>query len=452
MILPPTFSPITIKSSASKNSFIWFGPWPRLNISDPEMIKEILRKPDVFRKPLPEIAKTLIGGGLLLLEGEKWSKHRKIVNPAFHADKLKNMVPAIGLSCSNMINKLKEMVSGRRNEGGFEVDMWPYIDELTGDMISRTAFGSSHEQGSKIFQLQKERVKLTLQLLQFSFIPGWRHVPTKVNRKVKALNNEIQSILRSIIEKRHNDAMESGEGIFGDDLLGTLMESNARLVGEDRRQGSKNGGMSIDDVIDECKLFYIAGSETTACLLVWTMVLLCKHPEWQAQAREEVIRVFGNSEPSLEGLSHLKIVTMILQEALRLYPPAPLVIRGPKETVKLGNLTIPEGVHMTLLIGLLHCDPEIWGDDAKDFNPLRFSEGISKAAVKNQSSFVPFTAGPRVCIAQNFAMIEAKMAIAMILRSFLFELSPSYLHAPFAILTLQPQHGAPMILHSLEIK
>ncbi|KAI3466003.1 hypothetical protein Pfo_022666 [Paulownia fortunei] len=420
-----------IYTKYGQNSFMWFGPWPRLNIADPELIKEILRKLDVFQKPLSETGKMLTGG-LVSHEGEKWAKHRKIINPAFHLEKLKNMVPAIGLSCSSMVDKWKAMVSSSN-------------EDLSGDVISRTAFGSSHEEGRRIFQLQRNKIKLTLQLLKFSFIPGWRYLPTKENRKLKAMNNEIRSLLRGIIDKRQK-AMDRGEAIPGDNLLGTLMESNSRFSQD---HGNKNPGMSIEDVIEECKLFYFAGSETTSSLLVWTMVLLCKYPEWQTQAREEVMQVFGNSEPSFEGLNHLKTVTIILQEVLRLYPPAPLVFRSPTETVKLGNLTIPAGVHMMLLIGLLHYDPKIWGDDAKEFKPQRFSEGVSNAA-KIQSSFIPFSSGPRVCIGQNFAMIEAKIAIAMILQRFSFELSPSYLHAPFSIVTLTPQYGAPLILRSLD--
>lgn len=140
---------------------------------------------------------------------------------------------------------------------------------------------------------------------------------------------------------------------------------------------------------------------------------------------------------------------MILQEVLRLYSPVPLTPRGPVETVKLGDLTIPVGVHLTLLVGMLHGNHEIWGDDAKEFKPQRFAEGVSIAA-KIQSSFIPFSMGPRICVGFNYAMIEAKMAIAMIVKHFSFELSPSYLHAPFAVLTLHPQYGAPIIMRNLE--
>ncbi|KAL2476475.1 Cytochrome [Abeliophyllum distichum] len=424
-----------------RDSFLWFGPSPRLNVTDPELMKEILTKPGLYQKPRPDPIGETIVGGLLFLENEKWTKHRKIINPAFHLEKLKNMVPEISLSCSNMIDKWEAFVS--RTKGSYELDIWPYLEDLTGDVISRTSFGCNYEDGRRIFQLQKEQVQLVLQLLQFCFIPGWRYFPTKENRRMKAISQEIQSLLRGIINKREK-AMERGEAM-SDDLIGILMESNFKEIQE---HGNKSGGMSIEDVIEECKLFYFAGSETTSNLLVWTMVLLSKHQEWQVRARDEVLQVFGMRKPTFDGLNHLKTVTTILQEVLRLYPPAPLLLRAPTKPVKLGNTTLPVGVELTLLIGLLHYDPKIWGDDVKEFKPQRFSEGIS-SATKAQFSFIPFSSGPRICIGQNFAMIEAKMALSMILQKFSFELSPSYVHAPFPVMTLQPQHGAPIVLHKL---
>ncbi|KAL8557641.1 hypothetical protein ACS0TY_004920 [Phlomoides rotata] len=383
-----------------------------------------------------------IAGGLVFLEGEKWTKHRKIVNPAFHLDKLKSMMQAMDTSCRSMIHKWEGMCN---KTGGCEIDVWPYLEDFTGDVISRTAFGSSYEEGRKIFQLQTDRIKLTIQLFQMSMIPGWRYLPTKANRKEKAIRKEIQCLVRGIIDKKVK-AIERGEAGCVDDLLGIMMETNSRFIAED---GSKNAGMSIEDVIEECKLFYVAGSETTASLLVWTMVLLSTHPEWQTRAREEVVNVLGNLEPCFEALNHLNIVKMILHEVLRLYPSIPLTDRATSETVKLGNLTIPAGVHLGLLIAHIHHDPEIWGEDAKEFNPQRFSEGVPNAA-KTLSAFIPFSSGPRSCIGQNYTMIEAKIALSMILRRFSFDLSPSYLHAPLAVITLQPQHGAPLILHRLE--
>ncbi|PPR89004.1 hypothetical protein GOBAR_AA31689 [Gossypium barbadense] len=352
----------------------------------------------------------------------RWSKRRKIINPAFHQDKLKNMLPAFYQSCSDMLSKWEKMVC---TEGYSELDVWPYLVDLTRDVISRSAFGSSFEEGKRIFQLLGDQLVLRIKLIQIVYIPGWRH---------------IKESLREMIKRREKAIKAREES--NEDLLDILVESNIREM------EAKNMGMSIEDVIEECKLFYFAGQETTSVLLVWTMVLLARYADWQSKAREEVLHVLGDSKPDVDGLNRLKVVTMILYEVLRLYPSATELGRSVPEEIKLGNLLLPAGTEVSVPILLIHHDKDLWGDDAREFKPERFAEGVSKAT-KSQVTFLPFGWGPRICIGQNFAMMEAKMAVAMILQHFWFELSPSYAHTPCSMVTLRPQHGAQIILHKL---
>ncbi|XP_060190318.1 cytochrome P450 CYP72A219-like [Lycium barbarum] len=295
-----------------KGSFAWLGPYPLVFITDPEHVKEILTKTYVYQKAThPNPLANLLAQGLVRLEEDKWAKHRKIINPAFHVEKLKHMLPAFYLSCSEMLRKWEEIVP---NETSFELDVWPDLQIMTSEVISRTAFGSSYEEGRIVFELQKEQAEYVTDIGRSIYIPGSRLLPTTRNKRMLEIEKQVQTTIRHIIDKRLR-AMEEGE-TSKDDLLGILLESNMKEI---EKHGHKDFGMTTIEVIEECKLFYFAGQETTSVLLVWTMILLCLHPEWQVRAREEVLQVFGNDKPDLEGLSRLKIVTMILYETLRLF-------------------------------------------------------------------------------------------------------------------------------------
>ncbi|KAI7993171.1 hypothetical protein LOK49_LG11G01152 [Camellia lanceoleosa] len=430
-----------IANKYGKKCVIWTGTSPAVMITEPHLIEEILLKNNNFKKPTPSPTLSLLLAGLAGYEGEKWAKHRRIMNPAFYLEKLKHMLPAMHVCCTEMMSKWKELVSEKG--GSCELDVSPHLHNLAADVIARTAFGSSYEEGRRIFELQMQLASLVFQLSQSMNFPGRRFLPTKINKRIKAINNEAQILVRGVIDEREK-AMKLG-GAGDEDLLSVLLKTNFREINE---HANKNAGMSIDDVIKECKLMYFVGQGTTAQLLTWAMIMLSLHPNWQTRAREEVRQVFGNNKPEYNGINHLKIVTMILNEILRLYPPAIMMYRVNHKETMLGDMVIPCGTNIMVPILFVHHDRDLWGEDSEEFNPERFSEGVAKATNK-QASFLPFGWGPRICIGNNFAMLEAKMALVMILQHFSFELSPSYTHTPSFHVSLQPQNGAHIILHKI---
>nr|CAB3476665.1 unnamed protein product [Digitaria exilis] len=421
-----------------KTSMTWYGPVPRVTIGEPELARQVLsNKFGHFEKVGFGQLGRLLHYGLSTHEGEKWARHRRIVTPAFHLDKLKRMLPAFASCCADLVGRWEDMAAGGGGGESCEVDVWPEMQRLTGDVISRAAFGSSYLEGRRIFQLQEEQVQLAMRVAGKLHIPGYMMLPTRINRRMKRIAWEIEGILGGMIAKREA-ALRAG-----DDLLGLMLESN------NMEQSSGVGGMSTDDIIGECKLFYFAGMETTSVLLTWTMVVLCMHPEWQHRAREEVLRVFpgDGAAPDYDGLSRLKIVTMVLYEVLRLYTPVAAVRRRTYKPMELGGVRYPAGVMLVLPFLCIHHDRDVWGEDADEFRPERFAEGIARAASGpggggHPAALFAFGGGPRTCIGQSFALLEAKMGLAMILRSFELELSPSYSHAPFPLPLLRPEHGA----------
>ncbi|XP_011627757.2 cytochrome P450 734A1 isoform X1 [Amborella trichopoda] len=415
-----------------KTFLYWFGSKPRLAIGEPELVREVLLKTGgPFEKlDFSPLSRHLVGQGLVGLKGQKWSLHRKMINPAFHMDQVKAMVPTIVASTTNMLKEWEQVVGG--NE--CEIEIYKELHRLTADVISRTAFGSSYEEGKNIFKMQEEQMLLVSEGLRSVYIPGFRFVPTKKNRRRWKVESDIRSALRQLISNKGGKRENCGT------LLGLMLSAN-------HDQGSEDQRMGLEDIVDECKTFYFAGKDTTANLLTWAVILLSVHTEWQTKARDEVLNVCGES-PVGESLNNLKIVGMILNETLRLYPPAALVLRQTAEDLKLGQFHLPKSTQLYLPIAALHHDPELWGDDTDTFNPDRFSEGPS-AARKHPAAFIPFGFGPRTCIGQSLAIVEAKVVLAMLLGRFAFEVSPSYVHAPMLLLTVQPRYGAQVVLRRL---
>ncbi|XP_039126564.1 cytochrome P450 734A6-like isoform X1 [Dioscorea cayenensis subsp. rotundata] len=420
---------------------LWFGPTARLTVADPDLIREIfVSRADCFdRYESHPLVRQLEGDGLVSLRGAKWAHHRKVLTPTFHMENLKLLIPYIGKTVVGMVDKWLAIPS---TSGEVEIDVSEWFQTVTEDAITRTAFGRSYDDGKAVFQLQSRQMVFAAEAFRKVFIPGYRFLPTKRNTRSWRLDKEIKKDLGGLIEKRKaKRRCENGGGgdvdddeVCPKDLLGQMI--NAR------------DGITDHDIVEECKTFFFAGKQTTSNLLTWTTVLLAMHPDWQDLARQEVLRVCGSRDiPTRDHLSKLKTLGLILNETLRLYPPAVATIRRAKADVELGGCKIPRGTELLIPIIAVHHDTKLWGPDAARFNPGRFSEGAR--AAQHPTAFIPFGLGARMCIGKNLALLEAKLTVAIILQRFSFRLAPTYVHAPTVLMLLYPQYGAPVIFRPL---
>ncbi|KAJ1292072.1 hypothetical protein BS78_02G364100 [Paspalum vaginatum] len=430
----------------------WFGPTPNICVADYAMAKQLLQeRTGLFAKNRTNAnLLRLLGEGLVLADGDDWHRHKKVVHPAFNIDKLKIMTATMADCARSMVTGWEAELASQRNKGGqpqqVTVELSEQFEELTADVISHTAFGSSYKAGKRVFQALKELQFIAFSTLFTVQVPGFRYLPTARNVRVWKLDREVRSTLMEIIESRL--AAKDKAGGYGDDLLGLMLEACA----------PEHGGaqlLSMDEIIDECKTFFFAGQETTSHLLTWAMFLLSTHPDWQHKLREEVLRECGGRDddraPTYDMLNKLKLMNLFVLETLRLYSPVPLIRRRTKAPAELGGgIVVPEGTTLSLPIATMHRDKEVWGDDAGEFNPLRFDGAATRSAPKNLSALLAFSSGPRSCIGQNFAMVEVRAVLAAILQRFKLTLSPEYVHAPTDVITLRPKYGLPMIITSVD--
>ncbi|KAK9921875.1 hypothetical protein M0R45_030369 [Rubus argutus] len=377
----------------------WYGTEPQLVIFEPELCKEILNNKDgVYMQVQPKgFVRQILGNGLGTAEGEHWAKLRKVANHAFHGESLKNMIPDMVASAETMLQRWK-------NHERKEVEVYQEFRLFTSEVISRTAFGSSYLEGKNIFDMLSKLGSLVFKNSYKIRLP--------VISKLFKTSDEIEG------DKAHHNA---------DD----------------------NSKISVDDIIDQCRTIYFAGQETTNSLLPWTVFLLALHPDWQEEARKEVLHLFGKQNPNFDGIAKLKTMSLIINETLRLYPPVVQLARKTRREVRLGKIIVPANVELVIPNLAFHHDSQIWGQDVQLFKPERFSGGVAKATKDNMAAFLPFGMGPRICVGFNFATAETKIVLSMILQRYSFTLSPGYVHSPLHFLTVRPQHGLQVMLHSL---
>ncbi|KAI3861952.1 hypothetical protein MKW98_018235 [Papaver atlanticum] len=424
-----------------KNFLCWIGSKPQLFITEVELVKEILNNKDgAYPKWKAEgYHKKLLGDGLATAEGNKWVRQRKLANHAFHADGLKGMVPAMIESVEIMVEKWKEYE-------GKEIEVFNEFRIMTSEVISRTAFGSSYAEGKNIFEmLVKLGSLISANFLKIRLPVIRKLMPSEEDAESDRLEREIRKSIIGLIKTREEKVKRGElEGGYGNDYLGVLVKAF--------HESDDNKKISVDDMVDECKTFYFAGHETTTSLLTWTCLLLAIHTEWQDKARKEVFELLGENKITADDnfLGKLKIMNMIINETLRLYPPVVALSRRVGKKVNLGNkIILPANIEVSVSTLAFQHNPDIWGADVHLFKPERFSEGIVKATNNNSMAFSPFGLGPRFCVGSNFAITEAKIALVMILQRFHFTLSPAYIHSPSQRITTRPQHGLQIMLHAL---
>ncbi|XP_061964605.1 cytochrome P450 709B2-like [Populus nigra] len=421
----------------------WRGVQPAIRIADPKLAKQILSdKSGAYAQPqFDHRLLSFAGNGVGQLNGPDWVRHRSILTPAFTKDKLKLMTKRMASCTIDMIDdwKNRARIADHQN---ITIEMSEEFKRLTCDVITHTAFGSNYVEGGEVFKAQDELIHHCVATMADIYIPGSRFLPTPSNRQMWKMENNVNNSLRRLIQGRLESAQARGnlDGCYGDDVLGLLVEAS--------KTTNKSLKLTMDEIIDECKQFFFSGHETTAKLLTWTIFLLSLHQEWQERLREEVLTECGMGIPDGDMVSKLKLLNMVLLETLRLYCPVLETLRETSRATKLGDFLIPKGVFITIQLVQLHRSKEYWGEDANDFNPLRFKNGVSQAA-KHPNAFLGFGMGPRTCLGQNFAMLEVKLVLSLLLQRFSFFLSPEYKHAPANYLTMEAQFGVPTIVKPL---
>nr|BAJ94885.1 predicted protein [Hordeum vulgare subsp. vulgare] len=436
-----------------KTFLFWVGPIPAVFSTDLQLIKQVLTdRTGLYQKDfMIPVLKSLFGNGVILINGDDWKRHRKVVLPAFNHEKIKSMSAVTAEVTRQMVHQWREQIhQSNIDKKGVEIDMIHAFNDLTAKINGRVAFGTSHRDVEEVIVLMREMQKIaTASTLDAPIL--W-YLPTRRNLHVRRLNKQLRSKIMSIMQARlAADGAKYGRGDTmgcGDGLLGLLLEAWTP-----HGQGSGGDTLTTDEVIDECKTFFAAGQETTATLLVWTMFLLAVHPQWQDKVREEVLREFPGGDdddvmPNADILTKLKLLNMVLLETSRLYPPIVYIQRRAASDSVLGGIKVPQGTIISIPIGMLHRDKEVWGPDADEFNPIRFEHGVTKAA-KDSKALLSFSLGPRVCTGQNFGIVQVQVVMAMILSKFSISLSPEYVHKPKYLLSLTPRLGMPIILRNL---
>lgn len=397
-----------------------FGPFPAYSVNSPALLHQMLvADAEHYLKDRTSrmILNPVLGEGVFTSNGDFWKRQRKLVAPAFHTRR----VGAYGEVMVDYAERLTE----RWHEGA-TLDIDHEMTLLTMEVISKTLFDA--QVGAETEAIS-EQITIMLTILNHRFdslfpTPLW--LPTPENRAFKAAIAKLDEIVARFIEARRASGEDKG------DLLSMLL-----LARDD--DGSP---MSDKQVRDEAITLFGAGHETTANALTWTWYLLSQHPEVEAALHDELARVLGGRKPRIEDLANLPYTEMIIKEALRLFPPAFAVVREAADEVTLGGYTLPKGsIIMGNIYGIQR--DERYFPDPERFDPERFSPENEKNIPKY--AYLPFGGGPRVCLGNAFAMMEARLVLATIAQKYRLALAPGHQVIPQRVFTLRSKYGMKMV-------
>jgi cytochrome P450 len=362
-----------------------------------------------------EGARVVLGDGLLTAEGEHHRRQRRLIQPAFHRDRLEGY--------ARIMTRRGAEAADRWGDGDV-IDVFREMSALTMGVVGEALFGA--ELGDEFGRVEEALVDVFrgFDLLVLPFAGLRMRIPTRTVRRFAAAKADLERIVDGVIAERRADGRDRG------DLLSML------LAAQDAEDGA---AMTDDEVRHEVMTLFAAGLETTANALTFTWWLLARHPGAEERLRAEAAALGG--DPGLGDLPRLAFAQRALNESLRLYPPGWMLARRCVEEIPLGGHVIPVGGLVLMPPYLLHRDPRFW-PDAERFDPDRWEEG--GGAPPHRFSYFPFGAGPRKCIGATFAAVEAALLLAVIARRVRLEaVSADPLELQPQI-TLRPRGAVPM--------
>ncbi|EIA90807.1 cytochrome P450 [Campylobacter coli] len=370
---------------------------------------------------LHELLSPLLGESIFTTNGEVWKKQRELLRPSFEMTRISKVFNLMSEAVSDMMKRFEKYP----NASIIEVD--EAMTFVTADVIFRTIMSSKldEEQGKKIldaFVTFQEQSVHTAMRRMFRF-PKWLSYVLGDRKRAKA-GDVIRQSLSDIIKPRY-DAVSSGKAENFEDILGSLL-----LVVD----AQTNQRFSFEEILDQVAMLFLAGHETTASSLTWTLYLLSLYPKEQEKAYEEITQVLQGGVIEISHLRQFKYLTNIFKESLRLYPPVGFFAREAKKDTKVRDKLIKKGSGVVIAPWLIHRHEEFW-TNPHGFNPSRFEGEYKKDA------YLPFGVGERICIGQGFAMQEAILILANILKKYKLELEEGFVPDVVGRLTIRSANG-----------